>query len=242
MVDHQFADKDLAALYDTLHPPAERDDFAFYLPLVMRAERVLDVGCGTGAMLHLAREQGHSGHLVGLDPAEGMLEQAGRRTDVEWVRGDLSDTTLAQPFDLVVMTGHAFQVLLTDEEIRTALIAVRKALTDEGSFAFETRNPSYKAWESWNPDQTTTTIEGNPVRMSHEVKEVTAELVRFRSTWSSPAWSVDRHSESTLRFLGPARLSALLAEAGLAIRQRYGYWDRSPLTDVSPEIITIAGP
>ncbi|MFI1396091.1 hypothetical protein [Streptomyces sp. NPDC020681] len=36
------------------------------------------------------------------------------------------------------MTGHAFQVLVEDDELRTALAAVRSALTGEGRFAFET--------------------------------------------------------------------------------------------------------
>jgi hypothetical protein len=33
-------------------------------------------------------------------------------------------------------------------------------------------------------------------------------------------------------------LSVFLADAGLAIEQQFGDWDRSPLMDTSPEIIT----
>ncbi|MBB5956044.1 ubiquinone/menaquinone biosynthesis C-methylase UbiE [Saccharothrix tamanrassetensis] len=88
MVDHLFADARLAALYDDLC--RDRADFAFYLPLVMSARSVLDVGCGTGELLHLARAAGHTGRLCGLDPAEGMLARARERTDVDWVLGDLT--------------------------------------------------------------------------------------------------------------------------------------------------------
>jgi len=49
----------------------------------------LDVGCGTGALLHQARESSHCGRLCGLDPADGMLKQARARSDIEWVLGDL---------------------------------------------------------------------------------------------------------------------------------------------------------
>ncbi len=93
MVQRQFADDRLAALYDLFYPPTQRDDFAFYLPLVMAARAVLDVGCGTGALLRLARKSGHAGRLCGLDPAAGMLNQARQRSDVEWVQGDLSSVT-----------------------------------------------------------------------------------------------------------------------------------------------------
>ena len=79
MADFQFSDARLAALYDAFSPWDDRGDFGFYLPLVMSARAVLDVGCGTGALLHAARQAGHTGRLCGLDPAAGMLAQA-RRT------------------------------------------------------------------------------------------------------------------------------------------------------------------
>lgn len=45
------------------------------------------------------------------------------------------------------MTGHAFQVLIEDDEIRASLTAIRSALARNGRFAFETRNPAARAWE-----------------------------------------------------------------------------------------------
>jgi hypothetical protein len=55
MVDRLFSDAGLAALYDALCPREQKADFDFYLPLVMSATAVLDVGCGTDAMLHAAK-------------------------------------------------------------------------------------------------------------------------------------------------------------------------------------------
>lgn len=73
-VDQLFSEPVLAELYDAFC--AGRQDFDFYLPFVMAANSVLDVGCGTGELLRLARENGHEGRLCGLDPAEAMLQQA----------------------------------------------------------------------------------------------------------------------------------------------------------------------
>src|SRR3954454_22632638 len=115
MVEHKFVDDRLAALYDAFSPTEGRGDFAFYLPRIMAARAVLDVGCGTGTLLALAREAGHTGRLVGLDPAPGMLAVARRRADIEWVVGDLSSSRWDREFDLVVMTGHAFQELVGDD-------------------------------------------------------------------------------------------------------------------------------
>jgi SAM-dependent methyltransferase len=243
VVDHQFSDVGLAGLYDALHPWEQRDDFAFYIELVMSADSVLDVGCGTGALLHRARESGHTGRLCGLDPAAGMLAQARRRSDIEWVLGDLTSVGWERAFDLIVMTGHAFQVLVGDDDLRASLTAVRSALTDAGRFVFETRNPLAKAWERWTSEDSVEVTDpaGNVVRMVHDVETpVTGELVRFTTTYSSSSWDRPQESRSTLRFLDVTRLSEHLSATGLVIEEQFGDWDSRPLDETSPEIITFA--
>ena len=243
MPDRLFADPKLAALYDLFSPWDGRGDFTFYLPLVMSAEAVLNVGCGTGALLHRAREEGHLGRLCGIDPARGMLEQARKRSDIEWILGDLASVSWEREFDLIVMSGHAFQVFVEDDELRTALAAIRSALTEDGRFAFETRNPLDRAWERWSTEYAgqVTDETGAIVRVECEVDEpVEGDIVRFRHTFTCPDWNQPQVSRSTLRFLDVDSLSSFLAGAGLAIEQQFGDWDRSALTETSPEIITIA--
>jgi SAM-dependent methyltransferase len=189
VADHAYSDESLAKLYDVLNPWGPSDDF--YLDLVMSAMAVLDVGCGTGSLLRRARKTGHDGRLCGLDPARAMRDQARERRDIEWVLGDLSDVGWDQEFDLVVMTGHAFQVLVDDEELRTSLAAIRSALTGGGRFAFETRNPLTRPWEHWTPDNAVDVTEeaGTVARVEHQLKTpVDGEVVRFSETFSGPGW------------------------------------------------------
>jgi SAM-dependent methyltransferase len=239
-----FKDDHLAALYDVFFPPARRDDFAFYLPLLMAARAVLDVGCGTGALLRRAREAGHTGRLCGLDPAPGMLNQARARSDIEWVLGTLSAVNWDREFDLIVMTGHAFQELIEDDEIRGALTAIRAALTNDGRFAFETRNPLVRAWEHWATEYTAevTDADGAVVRCESQAwAPVDRGIVRGSGTYTSPGWDRPRVSWGMLRFLDAATLSSFLHDAGLTVEVQFGDWSGQPLTDASPEIITIAG-
>jgi len=240
VADHLFADVRLAALYDLFC--GRRTDFEFYFKWVMSAKSVLDVGCGTGALLHMARDAGHKGRLCGLDPAPGMLAQARKRDDIEWTLGDLSSVQFDREFDLVVMTGHAFQVLVRDEDILGALAAIHQALTDNGRFAFETRNPLVREWERWTPDKSAevTDSDGTVVRLSREVQSVSGDTVSFSHTFTSPGWEKPQMSRSTLRFLDAGRLSAFLSDTRLKIELQFGDWDGSALTDSSREIITIA--
>jgi len=240
MVDVHYSEPSLAELYDAFCEG--RADFRFYLPLVMSAERVLDVGCGTGELLRLARGAGHVGRLCGLDPAAAMLRVARARTDVDWVLGDLSSVTWDRAFDLVVMTGHAFQVLTDDDQLRASLAAIRSALADNGRFVFETRNPLVRAWERWSSGHAEEIVrDGTVVRMDYaEIPSAKGELISFAMTYTSPTWARPLVSRSTLRFLDADSLSSFLSGTGLAIEEQFGDWDRQPLANASPEIITVA--
>ena len=236
MVDLHFSEPMLAELYDAFC--AGRPDFSFYLPLLMSAESVLDAGCGTGELLRLARQAGHAGRLCGLDPAAAMLEVARRQPDIEWVLGDLASVRWQREFDLIVMTGHAFQVLVEDEELRDSLAAIRSALTEQGRFVFETRNPLVRGWEKWAPIEIV--HNGAAVGMAGEVEPFDGRVLSFTSIYTSPNWDQPLVSRSRLRFLDTESLSSFLASAGLTIEQQFGDWGGEPLSDTSPEIITVA--
>lgn len=230
--------EDPASWYDVLNPWGPSDDF--YLGLVLGAGRVLDVGCGTGALLKRAREAGHAGRLCGLDPDPGMLGQARTAAGVEWVLGDAASAVWNAEFDLAVMTGHAFQVLVADDELRRSLRAIRAALVDGGRFAFETRHPQARAWEGWNGSFEVRNPDGDVVTVTYEVHDVTGDVVRVSETLSGRWWADGHTEQGLLRFLAPDALAAFLDEAGFAVEEQFGDWHRGPLTDTSEEVVTVA--
>ena len=119
----------------------QRDDFAYCLGLAKDAASVLDLGCGTGE-LAAALAGGRS--VTGVDPAAAMLEIARGRPGgepVTWVVADARSVRLDRRFDLVLLTGHAFQVFLTADDQRAALATIAAHLAPGGRFIFDSRNP-----------------------------------------------------------------------------------------------------
>jgi hypothetical protein len=148
----------------------------------------------------------------------------------------------ASEFDLAIMTGHAVQVLVDDEELRASLAAIRRALVDGGRFVFETRNPLVRAWEGWNPRNAMDVVDpsGRHVRVWHEVESVVGDVVTLTETTSGLDGVPLRVDRATLRFPDVDTLAGFLAEAGLQVEARYGGWFREPLDPASPEIVTVA--
>ena len=242
-VDRLFSENRLAAIYDACCTPGDvRGDFGFHLPLVMAAHAVLDVGCGTGDMLRRARVAGHRGRLVGIDPAEGMLNQARKVPDVEWLKGEVTTVNFETEFDLAVMTGHVFQVFLEDEDLRQMLEGVYRALKPGGRFSFETRNPAARDWEQWVDRDAASEVEGpdGVVRVLGSAPTVDGERVSFENTYLCDAWEALEHSHSTLRFLDADAVIAFIRQAGLSVEEMWGDFDRSPVSASSTEIVVVA--
>lgn len=245
MPDRYFTEPYLAAVYDAANPRSRRDDYDFYLPRIMAAGAVMDAGCGSGTLLAEAREAGHAGRLCGVDPAEAMLGRARAHGDIEWVLGDLTLPRWHAEFDLIVMTGHAFQAIVADDDIAASLETARLALVDGGAFAFDTRNPAARAWEAWRPENARTIEgpDGRPVRMTTEVVEpFDGRTVAFTHTFTGDHPSLPQVSRSTLRFLDAEELRERLAHAGFRIEAQFGAFDGRAATSDAPEIITIARP
>ncbi|RRS02202.1 class I SAM-dependent methyltransferase [Glycomyces terrestris] len=210
----------------------------------MAAERVLDVGCGTGTLLRRARSEGHTGRLAGLDPDPAMLDQARGSDAAEWLLATAAAAPWDGEFDLAVMGGNAFQFLLDDAAVHDSLVAVRRALAGGGRFAFDTRNPVCREWRDWNPDHPyeVTDPAGARLRVHHEASEPDEHgVVAVSTVFAGPHWDRPLTASGALRFTPVERLDGLLAAAGFTVEERYGTWAKDAFREgESRSIITIA--
>jgi len=239
-----YTDPRLAAVYDSLNPPGASE--AFYRRRIGPGPgRLLEIGCGTGRLSVDLAAQGWS--VVGLDPTPAMLAIARGRPGggtVDWVEGIAPDLPADARFDAVVMTGHVFQVFLTDEEARATLQAAAARLAPGGRLLFETRNPLVREWESWTEAETREdlAVPGvGPVRVHYQRVARAEDLVTFDThfAFAPDDCAVARH---TLRFPDKATVDRLLTAAGLSIQACFGDWAERRFSDDAPEIIVDAFP
>jgi len=243
--DEVFEDSLFASLYDHFNGWDVCDDFYLGLARTLKSgAHVLDLGCGTGLLACRIAEEGLA--VTGVDPAEGMLGVARSRPGAErvsWIKSVGQAMRLPQRFDLIYMTGHAFQALLTDEDAVALLRTAHDHLADDGLLAFETRNPARKAWLSWTPDKrrSAATVNHGEVEEFFDTKaEPDTGIVNLAAHYRFADRGRTLIGRSRIRFVDFDHLKRLLATANLAPMTCYGDWDRSPLTETSREFIVIA--
>ena len=220
MPDAIFVHPRLALVYDAFDGP--RDDLAAYVAIAaeLGADRVLDVGCGTGCLAIALAATGRT--VTGVDPAAASLDVARSKPGsgaVTWIHGDAAAVPAASA-DLAVMTGNVAQVFGADEDWDQVLRAIGAALGPRGYLVFETRRPGRRAWEEWAAETgpVRRDVPGSgPVERRLEVTGVDPPLVSFRYTYTFAADGAVVTSDSTLRFRGRDEVEASLAARGYQV-------------------------
>ena len=227
MLDKHYVLPRMAAFYDIeCGWSGDRD---FYLALAGQApSRVLDLGCGTGLLCEAYAAAGHT--VSGVDPAGAMLA-VGRQKPyggaIDWVEAAASEFRSDKRFDLIIMTGHAFQVLLTDADIAAVLQVMHDHLAPNGRAVFEVRNPALDWERRWTYERTTIALPaGGEVEKWGMVLARNGERLRFEQRYRFPDGEVVA-SVSELRFAPRETILRLAAEAGLELVELLGDWDGS---------------
>ncbi len=241
--DRLYSDPELVEFYDLEN--AGGADFAYCLALAENACSVLDLGCGTG---QLAAALAGARDVAGVDPAAAMLDVARRRTGgtrVEWVEADARAVRLGRTFDLVVLTGHAFQVFLTAQDQQAVLETIAHHLAPGGRFIFDTRNPAGREWLEWTPELSKRSIDHprwGAVEAWNDVRrDAGTGVVTYTTCYRIPDGRELLSAESRIAFPEKEKLAVLLDEAGLYVERWLGDWEGRPYVATSPEIIPIGG-
>ncbi|MCW5823676.1 MAG: methyltransferase domain-containing protein [Cyanobacteria bacterium TGS_CYA1] len=224
-LDNHYTSARLAEIYDL--DSGWSEDREFYLNLAgTTPKRILDLGCGTGLLCDAYAASGHK--VTGVDPAEAMLDVARKKPhakDIEWILSTAQDFKSSHLFDLIIMTGHAFQVLLTDRDVITVFKMMKEHLHPDGLIVFESRNPLYDWKKEWNYEIPLDTTSGI-VTESRKLENFENNLMTFTLNYEFPSDILT--STSVLKFWTKAEIEQNLASANLAIEKISGTWEDAP--------------
>jgi SAM-dependent methyltransferase len=241
--DRLYADPELVRFYDLENDGGPDQDYC--RSLAPDARSVLDLGCGTG---QLAASLSQGLRVTGVDPAPAMLDVARARPGgerVRWVMGDAREIRLGETFDLVVLTGHAFQVFLTREDQLAALRTIAAHLAPTGRFIFDSRNPDREEWREWTPDRSQRVVEhpelGAVRAWNDVVHDAGTGVVTYETHYEAMATGGVVSASSRIAFPDRETIRELTMRAGLEIVQWLGDWSGNPYQTGSPEIIPIGG-
>ncbi len=133
----------LAEVYDALWGHLTKQ----YVSLVNRAlfergltyARLIDFACGTGS---LAYQMGKKGHLVhGIDISPAMVKIARSKTrglpNVSFAVEDMLKFSSGASYDLATCTFDSLNYLLSENDIRTFVKTIARALKPKGLFIFD---------------------------------------------------------------------------------------------------------
>lgn len=244
-----YADQNLAQFYDV--QPAARDDFAYCEKLAQGASSILDLGCGTGVLAtQIAKANNSAKRIVGADPAKAMLDiAAARESDnqdgdkVRWVEAGAETIDLDERFDLIMLTGHAFQVFLTADQQRAVLATIARHLTPTGRFIFDTRNPAFPVRKERTKHETLHQFEnakhGTVEKWNVSTYDEASGILTFSNGYRILKTGKIHEAQEQIRYTPKEEVAALIADAGLSVESWLGEWDGTAFHREAREIIPV---
>lgn len=236
-----YDDPELAQFYDARG--AARPDFDYCRTLAQDAASVLDLGCGTG---ELAASLVSGRTVTGVDPAGAMLDIARARAGadkVAWVEADARTVRLDKCFDLVILTGHSFQVFLTEDDQAAVLTAIAAHLAPGGRFIFDTRNPACPARKTRSADETRRQLRHPRLGAVEAWNESTYDdetgVLSYENAYRVSDTGDVFSATAQIRYTPQPDLAGMITDAGLAVEDWLGDWTGTQFQPISPEIIPL---
>jgi 2-polyprenyl-3-methyl-5-hydroxy-6-metoxy-1,4-benzoquinol methylase len=235
--------------YDIEEGARSAPRIAFYCDLAKTVGGpVLEIACGSGLVTLPVAAQGLE--VTGLDLAHPMLEHARKKADaqdlkVHWVEADARSFDLGMKYRFIFLTGNAFQAFLRREDQEALFASVKRHLTPEGLFAFETCNPSGHDLTNQPEEEFEygyLSVEGHQVSVSFtQLYDPIVQIMYWTSyrRWNDGGRDHQKETHIACRFTHPQELEALLHYNGFQIVQQFGDWSKEPLSASSPSIISI---
>jgi hypothetical protein len=197
----------------------------------------LELGIGTGRIALPLAEAGVDVH--GIDSSEAMVAKLRAKPGGDRIPvtiGDFADFALETRFRLVYVPFNTFFALLTQDEQVSCFRCVADHLAPDGAFAIEAFVPDPGRWDH---GQRVSAIEVGVDEVHLEVSR--HDAINQRTDAQHIAIGADGILlwPVRVRYATIAELDLMARLAGMRLRERWGDWDRSPLTDASGKHVSV---
>jgi SAM-dependent methyltransferase len=211
--DESTADRPVEPVLDFLEPFADGG--------------ALEFAIGTGRIAVPLAERGV--RVAGIDFSPDMVAQLRKKTtDIPVVVGDMSTTRVDGTFSLVYVVLNSINNLTTQEAQIAAFANAAAHLGPGGCFVVEVGVLNTRPLEVFDLSDTHVGVD--------EYDADTQHLVSHHFTLVGGRWE---RLSVPFRGVSPAELDLMARLAGLALRERWAHWDRSPFTAESPRHVSV---
>lgn len=252
--------------YDLEHE-GDDEDVRFYLDLVrsLRPRRVLELASGSGRVtIPLARLAADLDFtIIGLELSEAMLEEAerkraslpaGAQERVSFVKGDLREWAVGEPFDLILTPCSSLTHLLSLDDQITAWRRAHANLVTGGRFVVDLVMPDLPAYADSMQTPPRTPVE---IDIDTSDPDTGERLLRYKTTRYIPheqraeiRFLYDKLTQNvaTERYVSdfashvyyPREVELLFRLTGFDVEHRYGDYRRRPMRSTSRAMIFTA--
>lgn len=195
--------------------------------------RALELAVGTGRVALPLRERGVDVH--GIDLSEAMVARLREKpggADVPVTIGDYTSTVVGDGFDVVYLVFNTIgNVTTQDAQVATFVNAARH-LRPGGCFVVETGTPGVLGLPA-----------GDRFRVfrhdGHGVGYDEYDVVTQRMWSHHVRLDGGERRSIPFRYAWPAEMDLMARIAGMRLRERWGWWDRTPFTAASPSHVSV---
>lgn len=231
---------DIAAHYDESAGPE------FDPAVIGRTVDVLAELAGNGPALEFAIGTGRIAlplaargvPVSGIDISPAMAEQLRAKDNTQRIKvtiGDMATTRVDGTFHLVYLVYNTIANLTTQEQQVACFANAATHLEPGGNFAIEVGVPDLRRLP---PGQDARVFSHAPgyVGYDHYTDLVAQQVTSHHVVTGS---SGAREFTTPFRYVWPSELDLMAKLAGMALRDRWAGWDRSPFTDQSTSHVSV---
>jgi SAM-dependent methyltransferase len=217
---------DVAARYDTSTAGMPVEPVVdFLLPLA--GGGALEFAIGTGRIAVPLAERGAC--VEGIDFSPDMIAQLRQKTtEIPVAIGDMATTRVEGTFSLVYVVFNSINNVTSQDGQVDVFTNAAAHLEPGGCFVVEVGVPNTRALEVFDVSDTHVGVD--------ELDFDTQRLVSHHFSLVDGEW---RRMSVPFRSVSPAELDLMARLAGMALRERWADWDRSPLTSESTRHVSV---